>query len=1076
MDNGVKHPSVEQLAQMVRGELPETHRHEIQDHLETCAACRETLQDFQQFLADCDRPSAGDLTEEYRDLQRRIRRDKLMTLAPRWGSIAAAIVLALSLSYAGYRMLTPSTGRLLAQANREQRSFPFRIAGAAYAPVRQERGGGSAFGQSIPLLKAQTRLAEAIRSKPDDSELLLLQGEAEMIARDVPAAVRTLERTRDLDPRNPRVLAALGAAYALRGEMAHQYEDYLKAIDALGRALAIRPGDLETVFNLALALERAQLKDRAIQKWEEYLKLDPANGWAGEARSHLTTLRSEVKVHEEARAGISRDPSQFLAQDAAGKRLDVEAYLDVAISEWLPHARPGEAAQQALGALAARFRQRGDLWLEAVFNAPASLPAREALARARAENIAQNYDDALAAALDAQRSFRREGNRPGELRARFETVFALRGALRHQECADAADALRGELDALPYLQMRAQIRIHNAICDLRLGRLDEAAELFREAGRIAAGPGFASVALDAQNRYLSSLGQTGLPSEFFAAAERSLEDFWGGGSEFQLLHTVLDELRDLTRRAGQKYASWYLAQSGAWAAGVAAKPVLESMAVANLTAAAQAVGERNEVGENLERSMLLVSKLPSGYGLQAYTAIARAELGLGEIDAALARLETLRADPEPTIDSVNYYAVLGEAYRHKGLLAQAAAAFQTSIDLATKGLKSVEREHETAGVLSGMEQSYKGMVAVLLAQSGREADALRTWRSFRALDAARGSVPALPDATPVLRFVELIDSFAAWFQRQDHVVMRTVAAPKENVAALADRFRRECGDPARSLTSLHADARQLYDWMIAPFAAEFTDRDRSFIVELDGSLAAVPVQALASGDGRYLGDRFSILVSSGYGQPASSGLAANSRVLVIANATVSGDSAARFPSLADSAREAAAIREFFPRSIMIEGAQASVPQLLGSLPQADAVHFAGHGYTTSDTGGLLFASRDPAKRDYEILKSGEIGRQDWSRCRLAVLSACATAGGEAGVHNPDGLVRALTRAGVSRVVASLWNVDSDATATLMADFYASLAKGESYGEALHGAQTSIRNRSGWGHPFYWAGFQLFGTT
>src|SRR5713226_8855776 len=159
MDNGVKHPSVEQLAQMVRGELPEAHRQEIQDHLETCAACRETLQDFEQFLADCDRPAAGDLTEEYRDLQRRIRRGKLMAMAPRWGSIAAAIVMALSLSYAGYRMLKPSTERLLAQAYREQRSFPFRLAGAAYAPVRQERGSGSAFNRPIPLLKAQTRLA-----------------------------------------------------------------------------------------------------------------------------------------------------------------------------------------------------------------------------------------------------------------------------------------------------------------------------------------------------------------------------------------------------------------------------------------------------------------------------------------------------------------------------------------------------------------------------------------------------------------------------------------------------------------------------------------------------------------------------------------------------------------------------------------------------------------------------------------------------------------------------------------------------------------------------------------------------
>jgi len=84
-------------------------------------------------------------------------------------------------------------------------------------------------------------------------------------------------------------------------------------------------------------------------------------------------------------------------------------------------------------------------------------------------------------------------------------------------------------------------------------------------------------------------------------------------------------------------------------------------------------------------------------------------------------------------------------------------------------------------------------------------------------------------------------------------------------------------------------------------------------------------------------------------------------------------------------------------------------------------------------------------------------------------------GGETrGAHNPDSLVRALTKAGAQRVVASLWNVDSAATGELMREFYASLAKGEIPDRALGAAQRIVRQRQGWEHPYYWAGFQLYG--
>ncbi len=95
---------------------------------------------------------------------------------------------------------------------------------------------------------------------------------------------------------------------------------------------------------------------------------------------------------------------------------------------------------------------------------------------------------------------------------------------------------------------------------------------------------------------------------------------------------------------------------------------------------------------------------------------------------------------------------------------------------------------------------------------------------------------------------------------------------------------------------------------------------------------------------------------------------------------------------------------------------------------------------------------------------------------LVVLSACRTGvGKEVKGEGIVGLTRGLMYAGAKRVVMSLWSVEDEATAVLMASFYQKLLKqGEPPIKALRAAQLEMWHHKQWQEPYYWAAFILQG--
>ena len=95
---------------------------------------------------------------------------------------------------------------------------------------------------------------------------------------------------------------------------------------------------------------------------------------------------------------------------------------------------------------------------------------------------------------------------------------------------------------------------------------------------------------------------------------------------------------------------------------------------------------------------------------------------------------------------------------------------------------------------------------------------------------------------------------------------------------------------------------------------------------------------------------------------------------------------------------------------------------------------------------------------------------------LLTLSACETAVGNE--RSALGLAGVALRAGVKSAVASLWQVDDEATPVVIIEFYRQLQNPNlSKAKALQQAQIKLLtddNYVHYQHPYYWSAFLLIG--
>lgn len=304
------------------------------------------------------------------------------------------------------------------------------------------------------------------------------------------------------------------------------------------------------------------------------------------------------------------------------------------------------------------------------------------------------------------------------------------------------------------------------------------------------------------------------------------------------------------------------------------------------------------------------------------------------------------------------------------------------------------------------------------------------------------------------------------------------------VAQLRRSLQRRSTSPAQ----VKREARQLYDWLLKPFAADLMTTGnqpaiKTLVFVLDGSLRNIPPSVLFDGE-RYLIERYAIAITPGLHlldpKPLPQRQAFNALIAGATNAPSFQQE--KLAALENVALELTGIEQQVNRSHKLENQQflkANIQTQINAQ-SFNIVHIATHGQFSSNpeqTFILDWLGRIQVKDLDTLLRRDDLS--NLHPIELLVLSACETATGDQ--RAALGLAGVAIRAGARSTVATLFQVNDVSTAELMVRFYQQLNDPTlTKAEALRRAQLSFLQdqqngtRSELSRPYFWSPFILVG--
>jgi CHAT domain-containing protein len=297
----------------------------------------------------------------------------------------------------------------------------------------------------------------------------------------------------------------------------------------------------------------------------------------------------------------------------------------------------------------------------------------------------------------------------------------------------------------------------------------------------------------------------------------------------------------------------------------------------------------------------------------------------------------------------------------------------------------------------------------------------------------------------------------------DDVAAVRLAAPdlEARVRALRQAVQARAADTP-------ALARALYELILAPVRRQIGARD--LLIVPHGPMHYLPFAALRDDAGWLVASRSLRFLPSSSSQPyLRQPAAGDSRPILILGNPDLGDPELDLPGAAE---EAAAVAAIMQPARTVARLAASETLLKAEGQDYRHIHIAAHGqYNDAQPMLSRLALAKDGGNDGDLTAAEVFGLR--LNADLVTLSACETGLGKT-LQGDEviGLQRAFLFAGASNILASLWEVDDQATNVLMQRFYRELRAGAPLRQALRTAQRDVMARMP--EPLYWAAFQVTG--
>jgi CHAT domain-containing protein len=347
---------------------------------------------------------------------------------------------------------------------------------------------------------------------------------------------------------------------------------------------------------------------------------------------------------------------------------------------------------------------------------------------------------------------------------------------------------------------------------------------------------------------------------------------------------------------------------------------------------------------------------------------------------------------------------------------------------------------------------------------------LRDYFRDQCVDALQAKLTKLDTISPTTAVIypivfpdrtELLASFSS------RILRYSVHITSDELTKEVRAFRRKV--EKRTTLEYLDHSQKLYDWLIRPVESELIrQKIQTLVFVPDGALRTIPFSALHDGKS-FLIQQYAIAMTPGLylTDPRPLNL---EKLRTLAGGLIT--SVQGFPSLPYVAEEVQSIRTLFQADQLINE-QFRIGLLEQELRESryGILHIATHGKFSTDANDSFLLTFDGKLTMSKLDQLIGLFRFRQDPLELLTLSACQTAVGDD--RAALGLAGVAIKAGARSALATLWFINDEASAELIAEFYRQLRDPSvSKAVALQRAQIKLLGDRVYDHPAYWSPFLL----